>query len=109
MANEGTPVVYDQTLLRTGQPNIHIGTLAWFQWLETVSSFSYQRPHRLIRLTLRKEIRRHRFYWYAYTKYDALLYNAYVGASHSLTHEKLSLTLDKITDKVRRDRKNTPN
>lgn len=100
MAYQGTPVVYNHTL-KVNHSTIQVGSFAWFQWLDTVDAFSYQHPRSIIRLTIRKERRRHQFYWYAYTKYDNKLHNAYVGSSQYLTHERLVETLDKINDKIR--------
>ena len=100
MAYQGTPVVYNHTL-KADRRTIQVGSVAWFQWLETVDAFSFQYPRSHTRLTIRKERRRHQFYWYAYTKYDSKLHNAYVGSSQYLTHDRLMETLDKINDKIR--------
>jgi len=70
MVYAGVPKVYDQQVwLAETATDIHIDTPAWFLWLQTATNFSYYlgRPT-YYHLTLRKEKRRHDWYWYAYLK-----------------------------------------
>ena len=102
MAYAGTPVVRNQLVwLSNAATNIQLDTPGWFLWLQTATSFSYPlgRPTDY-RLTLRKEKRRHGWYWYAYLKTDSKLHNSYVGRSENLTTERLGQVAQKLMDKV---------
>lgn len=104
MAYAGTPVVRNQLLWlpdTTTQP-IRLDTAAWWAWLETTHSFNYLAPRSHYPLTLRKEKRRHRWYWYAYLKVDSKLHNAYVGRSADVTTARLQQVSQTLLEKVRR-------
>lgn len=72
MAHTGTPLVLDNVLRLPHAVRVPVGSRPWFIWLQTATAFSYQLSGRLYRLTLRKEKRRHHFYWYAY-RYTTLM------------------------------------
>lgn len=108
MAYAGTPVIHKQLLWLSGSPtDIQIDTPAWFRWLQTATSFSYPlgRPT-YYSLTLRQEKRRRGLYWYAYLKIDSKLHNGYVGASATLTAEKLDTVAKQLLDKGRQTHHN---
>lgn len=71
------------------QPRLALDTPAWFAWLENATHFYYIGRNPLYRLTVRKEKRRHSFYWFAYVKMASKLHNAYLGKSETLTQQKL--------------------
>ena len=103
MAYVGTPVVRQQLLwVAEVATDIRLDTPAWFLWLQTAAHFSYAlaRPTNY-RLTLRKEKRRHDWYWYAYLKSEAKLHNAYAGRSHTLSAARLNQVAQSLVQKVR--------
>lgn len=107
MAYTGTPVVRNQMLLLDDPlQRIQLDSLAWWTWLENADAFSYLPPRSLYALTLRKEKRRHRWYWYAYLKVGCLLgaklHNAYVGRTADLTTAKLQQVMQTLLEKIRR-------
>ena len=105
MAYTGTPVVHHKRLfLEAASKPIQLGTKAWFAWLQTATSFSYRTGPPLAAFTLRKEKRRHGWYWYAYVKIDAKLHNAYVGRSERLTATHLDLVAQRLLTKFRNAR-----
>src|SRR5205807_4428774 len=66
-----------------------VGTDAWFTWLadQHIQSFSFRNP--LGTFTVRRERKRHGWYWYAYRKSDGKLRKAYLGKAEELTLERL--------------------
>lgn len=102
MPHTGMPFVRDDLLLLDNRRPIRVGTQAWFGWVAQATRFSYQPPHTYHRLTLRKEKRRHQYYWYAYLKNDRKLHNAYVGRTEMLTSERLRQVFTHILTKVTR-------
>ena len=99
MPYRGTPVVRDGLLLRQAATPLALGTAAWFGWLEKANCFCYLSSHSSYRLTIRKEKRRNRWYWYAYLKVDRKLHNAYLGQSQALTEERLAWALQHLLAK----------
>ena len=71
--------------LEIATSKVELDSDAWFAWLDSAESFYYWGDHWRHRLTVRKEKRRHSFYWYAYLKKDSKLHNAYLGKSERLT------------------------
>ncbi len=94
----------DDTLYLPDRYPIQIGSPAWFGWLEQVDAFCYQLSYASDRLTVRKEKRRHHFYWYAYMKNRSKLHNAYVGKTEAVTIDRLHLVFEMIMVKVRLQR-----
>ncbi len=76
-----------------------VGSLAWFAWLDTATSFRYFSSQRrnlsrghgplFAPISLRKERRRRGGLWYANRRAHGILYKRYVGKSAALTPEKL--------------------
>lgn len=96
----GMPVLRDDQLYAANQPPIPVDTPAWFAWLAEATHFCYQPATSIYRLTLRKEKRRHRFYWYAYLKNARKLHNAYVGRTETVTRERLQKVHQRLMKRV---------
>ena len=90
----------NETLYLPDTGPIPVGSSAWFTWLAEAQAFCYQPPAATDRMTVRREKRRHRFYWYAYLKSDSKLHNAYVGKTESLTVDRLHEVFDQLLVKV---------
>ena len=103
MAYTGTPVVRRQRRwVDNAATAIQLDTPAWFQWLQTATSFSYPvGAPTFYRLTVRKEQRRRDWYWYAYLKDDSKLHNAYAGRTHTLSAARLDQVAQTLLQKVR--------
>ena len=96
-----TPQIQQQQLFCYPEPApiCMVGSLAWFVWLETATSFRYFSSQRrnlfrghgplLDPISLRKERRRRGSLWYANRRFQGILHKRYVGKSTSLTLEKL--------------------
>jgi len=96
-----TPKVQGKKLYLNGTstPTCCVGSVAWFTWLATVTTFRYftdqktrLRPgysRRMYPISMRKEKRRRQFVWYAYRRSNGLLYKQYVGKTAALTVERL--------------------
>jgi hypothetical protein len=106
MAYAGTPVVRNQHLhLPNSSHLIRLDTAAWRTWLTTATSFYYRPSNPLEAFTVRKEKRRHSWYWYAYLKMDSKLHNAYVGRSEAVTTARLTQVAQSLQEKLRRYRR----
>lgn len=102
MVYAGVPKVYNQQVwVAETATDIYMDTPEWFLWLQTAANFSYYlgRPT-YYHLTLRKEKRRHNWYWYAYLKSESKLHNAYAGRSADLSTACLTLVAQKLADKM---------
>lgn len=100
MPYKDMPFVRDNYLQLPNHRFVKLGSSAWFSWLEQASRFCYQPVGTVDRLTLRKEKRRHHFYWYAYLKRDAKLHNAYVGRTETLTAPHLDQVAFRLVAKA---------
>lgn len=78
------------------EPRLALDSPAWFAWLEKATHFYYVGQHPLYRMTVRKEKRRHSFYWFAYVKMASKLHNAYLGKSETLTQQKLETVVVRL-------------
>lgn len=94
----------NETLYLPDRTPIRVGSSDWFTWLTEGYAFCYQPPPATDRMTVRKEKRRHQFYWYAYLKDRSKLHNAYVGKTESLTVDRLHEVFDQLLVKVRTHR-----
>lgn len=95
----------DETLHLPDRNGIRVGSSAWFTWLEQVQAFCYQPPRATDRMTVRREKRRHQFYWYAYLKDSSKLHNMYVGKTESLTVDRLNTVFEQLLTKARAHRR----
>jgi class 3 adenylate cyclase len=68
---------------------IHVGTPAWFTWLESATAFAFTSQHGSF--TARKERRaRGGWYWKAYRTRHGTLQRVYLGKAQELTLERLN-------------------
>ncbi|MEP6774471.1 MAG: LuxR C-terminal-related transcriptional regulator [Chloroflexota bacterium] len=73
------------------ESSITVGTPAWFDWLESATTFAFTSPSG--RFTARKEARtRGGLYWKAYHTVHGALHRAYLGKSSDLTLDCLTKT-----------------
>jgi hypothetical protein len=100
MPQTDMPVLRGDCFHLSNQDSSEVDTAAWFAWLAQANRFCYRPTTSIYRLTLRKEKRRHGFYWYAYLKNDRKLHNAYVGRTPDLTRRRLQQVFDQLMDKV---------
>jgi hypothetical protein len=100
MPQTDMPVLRGDCLQLSNQASIEVDTAAWFAWLAQVNRFCYRPTASISRITLRKEKRRHGFYWYAYLKNDRKLHNAYAGRTPDLTRRRLQQVFDQLMEKV---------
>lgn len=71
------------------QHQICVGTVAWYNWLEHASTFTFVSD--LCLFTAHKEVRKaSRAYWKAYRKHGGKLYRAYLGKSEHITLERMN-------------------
>lgn len=99
MAYLSTPIVRQNTL-HDPLGQLSLDSRAWFAWLESATRFYFIAQYPAYRLTVRKEKRRHTFYWFAYVKRDGKLHNAYLGKSATLTHQKLEAVALRLNQEV---------
>lgn len=95
-------VRHGQLVLASGK-RIVLDTPAWFAWLSQISTFCYSGSHPWLRLTVRREIRRQQFYWYAYSKIDGKLHNIYLGKQNTLTQARLEHACLLIGQRARKE------
>jgi hypothetical protein len=100
MPQTDMPVLRGDWLRLSNQASIEVDSAAWFAWLALANRFCYWPSASIYRLTIRKEKRRHGFYWYAYLKNDRKLHNAYVGRTLDLTMHRLQLVFARLMEKV---------
>jgi hypothetical protein len=108
MAYQDTPSVQAGYLLLPDGTRLALDSPAWVSWLEQAQRFSYASPATPYRFTLRREKRRHTWYWYAYLKYDAKLHNTYVGPSATLTTATLDAAGRRLAQQVARAHPHPP-
>jgi LuxR family maltose regulon positive regulatory protein len=88
----------DGTRLLVEPRSIEINSPAWFEWLETNSSFIFESEDKALGLSARREQRSGSWYWYAYRRKNGKLRSAYLGRSEEINLDHLreiALTLDK--------------
>src|SRR5437667_5313522 len=74
-ANEPTPVV--------------VGSERWYSWLAEEQNRSFSFRNALGTFTVRRERKRHGWYWYIYRKSGGKLRKAYLGKAEEVTFERL--------------------
>lgn len=108
MPHRQTPWVR-QGRLRTAEKGlIQMDTPEWFDWLTHAKSFCYTGSNPLLRLSVRREKRRHTFYWYGYCKWGRKLHNIYLGKSQQLTQQHLEQACQTIWQRIRQQRQRQP-
>src|SRR6266487_1603049 len=95
MGRQRLPVVSENCLLLLdegeGQPtSILIESEAWYHWLATENNRSFTFRHAMGAFTVRRERKRHSWYWYAYHKHNGKLHKAYLGKSEEMTLQRLN-------------------
>jgi hypothetical protein len=105
-----TPLIRQQTLFLPDQlaPLCSVGSIQWFEWLQTATSFRFASTQRrsiihghgplLPPISLRKERRRQRDFWYAYRREYGQLCKCYAGRSAQLTLARLNELADHLYD-----------
>jgi DNA-binding SARP family transcriptional activator len=72
---------------------IAVGSAAWYAWLADDRNRSFSLTTATGRVTVRREQKRHTWYWYAYQRRAGKLHKAYVGRTAELTPERLQSVL----------------
>jgi predicted ATPase/DNA-binding CsgD family transcriptional regulator len=83
-ANERTPVV--------------VGSERWYIWLAEEQNRSFSFRNALGTFTVRRECKRHGWYWYIYRKSGGKLRKAYLGKAEEVTLERLGLVAATLVD-----------
>jgi len=83
-ANERTPVV--------------VGSERWYTWLADEQNRSFSFRNALGTFTVRRERKRHGWYWYIYRKSGGKLRKAYLGKAEEVTLERLGLMAATLVD-----------
>ena len=83
-ANERTPVV--------------VGSQRWYIWLAEEQNRSFSFRNALGTFTVRRERKRHGWYWYIYRKSGGKLRKAYLGKAEEVTLERLALVAATLVD-----------
>lgn len=80
------------------QSLILVGTSAWYDWLNApeTRSFSYDASEG--RLTVRRELRQNRWYWYAYRTCQGKLCKVYLGKTEELSQHRLACAWSQLSE-----------
>src|SRR5215212_699954 len=92
-----TPRVDGDKLVLTShdESSITVGTVAWFDWLESANTFAFTSPFGSF--TARKEARsRGGLYWKAYSTVRGTLHRTYLGKTSDLTLDRLNDAATKL-------------
>jgi LuxR family maltose regulon positive regulatory protein len=82
----------DGTRLLVEPRSIEINSPAWFEWLETNSSFIFESEDKALGLSARREQRSGSWYWYAYRRKNGKLRSAYLGRAEEISLDHLRET-----------------
>lgn len=86
---------------KLGTASEMIGSADYYSWLEGDGNTSFNVEAFPYDYTIRREKRRQKYYWYAYKKFNEVLYKVYCGQSHQLTPNRLFNEIPlKIDDKI---------
>ena len=96
MPQKPLPVLSDHLLhMPDWEANEHssvaVGSQRWYSWLGEEQNTSFSFRNDLGTFTVRRERKRHGWYWYIYRKSGGKLRKAYLGKAEELTLERLSL------------------
>src|SRR5579884_506053 len=94
MPQKPLPVVSDDLLYLPGGPtdehtSVVIGSERWYHWLAEKENESFSFRNALGTFTVRRERKRHGWYWYLYRKSGGKLRKAYLGKAEEVTLERL--------------------
>jgi hypothetical protein len=70
---------------------IVVGSESWYSWLAEDQTRSFSLRNALGTFTVRRERKRHGWYWYIYRKSRGRLHKAYLGKAEEVTLERLGL------------------
>jgi predicted ATPase/DNA-binding CsgD family transcriptional regulator len=96
MPQKPLPVVADH-LLHVPDQEAHeqtpvvVGSQRWYSWLAEEENRSFSFRNALGTFTVRRERKRHGWYWYIYRKSGGKLRKAYLGKAEEVTLERLGL------------------
>ena len=84
-----------------GTATENINSNGWWSWLEGTGNTRFYVDSMPYEYTARRELRRHKYYWYAYKRFNDVLYKVYMGQSDKLNSEYLFETVPrKLDDKI---------
>lgn len=103
MAQKPLPVVSHNLLrLPDGEANertlVVVGSERWYTWLADEQNQSFSFRHVQGTFTVRRERKRHGWYWYVYRKSGGKLRKAYLGKTEEVTLERLGLVAATLVD-----------
>ena len=96
MPHKPLPVVSDRLLHMPDREagertSVVVGSERWYSWLAEEQNLSFSFRNALGTFTVRRERKRHGWYWYIYRKSGGKLRKAYLGKAEELTLERLDL------------------
>src|SRR5689334_1671557 len=96
MPQKPLPVLSDHLLrVPTSETNeqtpVVVGSQRWYSWLAEEENRSFSFRNVLGTFTVRRERKRHGWYWYIYRKSGGKLRKAYLGKAEEVTLERLDL------------------
>ncbi len=96
MPQKALPVVSDHLLhmpdQEASEPTpVVVGSQRWYNWLAEEQNTSFSFRNALGTFTVRRERKRHGWYWYIYRKSGGKLRKAYLGKAEEVTLERLGL------------------
>lgn len=100
-ANKNTPIAAGDFLSYStplGDAKEKIGSDAWFHWLEGAGNSTFYVEGFPYNYTARRELRRKKFYWYAFMKLNDVLYKVYMGQSHRLNADFIFVIVPQLLD-----------
>jgi hypothetical protein len=104
MAQKRLPLVSDNLLLlldkgADGYTPVVVGSQRWYTWLADEQNRSFSFRNHLGTFTVRRERKRHGWYWYVYRKCDGKLRKAYLGKAEEVTLERLAAVAATLLDR----------
>jgi predicted ATPase/DNA-binding CsgD family transcriptional regulator len=103
MPQKPLPVVSDHLLHvpdmeETERTPVVVGSERWYSWLAEEQNRSFSFRNALGTFTVRRERKRHGWYWYIYRKSSGKLRKAYLGKAEEVTLERLGLVAATLVD-----------
>ena len=87
-------------LAETGRDvsSILVGTDAWYAWLNAAETRSFSYETEQGRVTVRRELRQHGWYWYAYRTCQGKLRKVYLGKAENLSPQHLAEACHRLSE-----------
>jgi predicted ATPase/DNA-binding CsgD family transcriptional regulator len=82
----------------TERTPVVVGSERWYSWLAEEQNRSFSFRNALGTFTVRRERKRHGWYWYIYRKSSGKLRKAYLGKAEEVTLERLGLVAATLAD-----------